>query len=470
MQLFSTILNIQNTLTHEKFVDLIIRWNQGSPHPNNKIENIEWDGSYNVKFVHDNLKLEIEEYRNENIIAARFEKLEDGVIWDSDYIMNFNDMKMVVRLERSFTEDAKEIRSQFATPHFLKMLIEEGFVVPDNGLEVSFISTNINEGNVKLLAQIINSEIKFSLPVVYVSKTYDNNDPLDVDRLARYLRGVAHVLIQESSDTSSMIRQRCNDKNPYYGAIGIYYPTTTYHKNRFLYKPFMDPEYVLKTITRTVIDYTTSQEHGDLYTWEGVRRALLRDRLHSQYQKRTSAERDVKEIEELLESVDNEIAELQKENEELNQKIRNLQSENNVYKSTFNRSKNNPVLNYGNEEDYYPNEIKEFVLEELSKSLVGIQRDTRRYHIISDVIEKNEYTGLLREKKEKIKQLLKNYSGLNPKLEQNLKELGFTVIAEKDHYKLIYKDDARYTFIMAKTPSDNHAGANNASVINTNVF
>ena len=232
----------------------------------------------------------------------------------------------------------------------------------------------------------------------------------------------------------------------------------------------MDPEYVLKTITRTVIDYTTSQEHGDLYTWEGVRRALLRYSLHSQYQKRTSAERGVKEIEELLESVDNEIAELQKENEELNQKIRNLQSENNVYKSTFNKSKNNPVLNYGNEEDYYPNEIKEFVLEELSKSLVGIQRDTRRYHIISDVIEQNEYTGILREKKEKIKQLLKNYSGLNPKLEQNLKELGFTVIAEKDHYKLIYKDDARYTFTMAKTPSDNHAGANNASVINTSVF
>lgn len=423
-----------------------------------------------MKFVHNNLKLEIEEYRNENIIAARFEKLEDGVIWDSDYIMNFNDMKMVVRLERSFTEDAKEIRSQFATPHFLKMLIEEEFVVSDNGLEVSFISTNINEGNVKLLAQIINSEINFALPVVYVSKTYDNKDPLDVDRLARYLRGVAHVLVQESSDTSSIIRQMCNDKNPYYGAIGIYYPTTTYHKNRFLYKPFMDPEYVLKTITRTVIDYTTSQEHGDLYTWEGVRRALLRDRLHSQYQKRTSAERGVKEIEELLESVDNEIAELQKENEELNQKIRNLQSENNVYKSTFNKSKNNPVLNYGNEEDYYPNEIKEFVLEELSKSLVGIQRDTRRYHIISDVIEKNEYTGILREKKEKIKQLLKNYSGINPKLEQNLKELGFTVIAEKDHYKLIYKDDARYTFTMAKTPSDNHAGANNASVINTNVF
>lgn len=470
MQLFSTILNIQNTLTHEKFVDLIIRWNQGSPHPNNTIENIQWDGSYNVKFVHNNLKLEIEEYRNENIIAARFEKLEDGVIWDSDYIMNFNDMKMVVRLERSFTEDAKEIRSQFATPHFLKMLIEEEFVVSDNGLEVSFISTNINEGNVKLLAQIINSEINFALPVVYVSKTYDNKDPLDVDRLARYLRGVAHVLVQESSDTSSIIRQMCNDKNPYYGAIGIYYPTTTYHKNRFLYKSFMDPEYVLKTITRTVIDYTTSQEHGDLYTWEGVRRALLRDRLHSQYQKRTSAERGVKEIEELLESVDNEIAELQKENEELNQKIRNLQSENNVYKSTFNKSKNNPVLNYGNEEDYYPNEIKEFVLEELSKSLVGIQRDTRRYHIISDVIEKNEYTGILREKKEKIKQLLKNYSGINPKLEQNLKELGFTVIAEKDHYKLIYKDDARYTFTMAKTPSDNHAGANNASVINTNVF
>ena len=78
MLLFSTMLSITDTLTKDGFIKLVIEWNQSSPHASNVISGIEWNGERNVTYSHENLSLAIEEYRNENIIAIRYEKNEDG--------------------------------------------------------------------------------------------------------------------------------------------------------------------------------------------------------------------------------------------------------------------------------------------------------------------------------------------------------------------------------------------------------
>ena len=92
MLLFSTILSINDTLTKDNFIELVIEWNQNSPHEDNVIQNIEWNGERNIRFGHERLWLAIEEYRNKNIIAVRYEKIdEDGAIWDTDYVMNFDE-------------------------------------------------------------------------------------------------------------------------------------------------------------------------------------------------------------------------------------------------------------------------------------------------------------------------------------------------------------------------------------------
>ena len=71
------------------------------------ISGIVWNGERSARYGTDKLWLALEEYRNENIIAVRYEKVEaNGTIWDSDYIMNFNTMKMAIQLDRSYTEDA----------------------------------------------------------------------------------------------------------------------------------------------------------------------------------------------------------------------------------------------------------------------------------------------------------------------------------------------------------------------------
>ena len=46
----------------------------------NIIQGIEWNGERNVRYGTETLWLAIEEYRNENIIAARYEKPKQ-MVW-----------------------------------------------------------------------------------------------------------------------------------------------------------------------------------------------------------------------------------------------------------------------------------------------------------------------------------------------------------------------------------------------------
>lgn len=127
-------------MTKDTFIQLVIEWNQGSPHENNIIPEMSWNGERNIRYGNDTLWMEIQEYRNQDIIAVRYEKKElDGAIWDTDYVMNFKTMKLSVRLERSFLEEALSVDSKFSTPHFITLLIEKGYLKDDGGLSIQRI-------------------------------------------------------------------------------------------------------------------------------------------------------------------------------------------------------------------------------------------------------------------------------------------------------------------------------------------
>ena len=80
MLLFSTILEIDKKLTKDDFINLVIEWNQKG-HPESVISGIEWNGERNVRYEDENKCLEIQEYRNKNIIAVQ---------WHPEYM---NDIK-----------------------------------------------------------------------------------------------------------------------------------------------------------------------------------------------------------------------------------------------------------------------------------------------------------------------------------------------------------------------------------------
>ena len=58
---------------------------------------------------------------------------------------------------------------------------------------------------------------------------------------------------------------------------------------------------------------------------------------------------------------------------------------------------------------------------------------------------------------------------MNPTSKRNLVKLGFK-ITEGNHYKIIYKNDNRYCFTVAKTSSDSRSNQNLRSSILKNLF
>lgn len=494
MLLFSTILDIKATMTKDDFIRLVIEWNQGSPHTNNIIPGIQWNGERNIRYGEDVLWLDIEEYRNQNIIAVRYEKKEDdGAIWDTDYVMNFNSMKMSVRLDRSYTAEALDADPKFSTPHFITLLIERGYLQDDHQLSVQRSATIINAKNVGVLIDVINRKTKFNLPVVYVSKTYNDEDPVNVSYLASRLKGVAHVMVEEGNWLNHTIKEQCSGNNEYYGAIGIYFPSRGSSHRRYLYRSSVGYDsFLLERVVRSVIQYSNAQMVDTLFIWQGVNNALLRDRLISQRGERLAAEAAQKAAEEeaakildtldeeerrirkqafedarteanvILDGFDAEMQKLQDQVEELTRANEVLQFENQGLKAKLDSIDNIPVLFMGDEFEFYPGEVKDLLLATLTEAAKGIQPKSRRADIVRDIIKNNNYQKLSAAKAEEAKRILKNYDGMSARTRQALKDLGFEITEEGKHYKVTYYGDGRYQTAYSKTPSDGRTGKNSA--------
>ena len=474
MLLFSTILSISPKVTKEDFIDLVIEWNRNSSHKENVVSGLHRNGEMNARFGTDDLWLDIEEYAPENIVAIRHEKREEsGVIWDTDYVMNFREHKMAIRLDRSYAPEALKLDSTFSTPHFITLLIQKGFLEDDGDITVERTPHSIDVRNLDLLADIMKGRKQYRLPIVYVSRTYHDEDPVDVGILAGRLKGVAHVLKQDSNVTNSRLKTLCGGENEYYGAIGIYFPNQTAGHRKYQYRNEIGYDMTLmERVIRVVVQYSNAQMIDTLYTWQGVNNALLRENLQLQ-RDRISEELDEKEAlkqakneaEDLLDAFDDDFRRLQKQVEELTRVNEALQFENQGLRAKLDASDAVPVLTMGDEEDLYPGEIKDLLLAVLSDVVSNMEPSMRRADVVKDILQNNDYQHLSEKRAEQLKRLLKNYDGMTPRLRTELEHLGIVITEEGKHYKLTYFGDQRYQTALSKTPSDVRTGKNSSQEI-----
>lgn len=495
MLLFSTILDIKKEMTKDTFVQLVIEWNQKSKYSENVIPNLVWDGQYNKLYPTKNLLLDIKEYPKEQIVAVRYEKRDkEGVIWDSDYIMNFKDMKMSIRLDRSYLEDARKVSPEFATPQFISMLVDRGYLQSDHGLEVRRTPLVIDEEHLETASDIMKGERRCHLPVVFVSKTSDNQDPIDAALLASRLKGAAHVLVQGDYGTTELIRKRSRNDKLGDGSIDIYFPNPAVGHRRYIYRrnPGYDRE-VMEKVIESVILYGNAKRVPPIYTWFGVISALYQEQYLASKEAYAAADKERRdalyellelqgqynvdvseakaEADKLLECFDEEMNRLREENERLRSENGRLEYENLGLNSKNDAQTRPSVLVMGNEEDFYAGEIKDLLLKTLEAGLKsGLKVGSRRYDVVKDIIDANDYQRISEGRAAKVKQLLHNYGGMTSKVKRGLEELGFQIKHDGGHYKTIYYGDERYIIVHAATPSDGRAGKNNALEIIRMVF
>ncbi|MCR4612133.1 MAG: hypothetical protein K5644_09580 [Lachnospiraceae bacterium] len=510
MLLFSTILDIDKKMKEDDFIRLVIEWNQNNTYEENVIQGIQWNGERNVRYGDKGLSLAIEEYRSERIIAVRYEKREDnGVIWDTDYVMNFKQSKMTVRLDRSYTPDALDRKSEFSTPYFINYLIDRGYLKDDHKLPIKKEPIVIDEKKKELIDNVINKKVTYNLPIVYVSKTNDDKYPVDVEELSYKLKGVAHVMIEEGKSTDETTEEQgddtnevqCDDTNENKGAIDIYYPLQGSEPRRFFYKGDVENNSaLLKKVVESVIKYSNAQMVDALFTWQGVNNALLRDKLNSQKKNRDKAEESLKaaqeELKKLQDSQNEEEArirekaiedanaqskeyidaftedfkKLEEQVKELTNVNESLLSENQGLKTKLDSQDAVPVLYMGAEDDFYPGEIKDLILSSLIEVANGIESKSRRADVVRDIIENNNYQKLSDTKADTVKSILRNYDGMSKKTRQTLEELGFEITEDGKHYKVTYYGDGRYQISFSKTPSDVRTGKNCAQQTINTVF
>lgn len=472
MLLFSTILNITDKLNKKEFINLLVKWNQEAKYRENIVPGVTWNGEKNIKFGIDKLSIEIIDYLEKDILAVRHEKItDDEVVWDTDFVVNFAERKISIRLDRTFSEDALEMNAAFSTPHFISLLIEHGYLQDDQDLPILRDPIVITDCNLETVQQVVRNKEYYELPVVYVAKDFADQDPLSISWLASRLKGAAHVLVEKSKEACRKCTEICGETAEEYGAVRIYYPSLGVNRKRFLYRSATgNMDVRLEKVIRHVIQYWNSQRMDILYTWQGVNSSVLSDNLQNQIQRLAEAESAKQSAEEeinlVYEEFDEDIKSLQKKVEELSKANEALQMENFGLRAKMNASDAMPIIYQGDEEDFYPEEIKDMVLGVLAEALNNTERGTRLYDVLEDILENNPYQHLSDERKQRVKNLFKGYKTLTGAMKQELISLGFEISDDGRHYKITYQGDPRYMVTIGKTPSDNRAGINNAGMIN----
>ncbi len=465
MILFSTILKIKDALTKEQFIDTVIEWNNSSTYKENIVSGVNADGKCSGRYGTDNLSMEFVEYPEANILAVRHEKITGGdVIWDTDFIVNFNERNISIRLDRTYGEDAVVMNGAFSTPHFISLLIEKGYLADDHGLPVLRTPIELTDSDAELFADIEKTIENYQLPIIYIAKTFDDENPLDVKLLASRLKGAAHVLVEKDKTSCKECIRLCGETKENFGAVRIYYPAKTMPRKRFLYRSKSgNAAHRLENVVRHVVQYRNTQKLSILYTWNGVTNTVLGNNLDRQMSKRLETEAEINQVYEVfdedLKSMQRKLSELAKANE-------SLILENSILRAKLNATGSLPIVYQGEEEDFYPDEIKDMILEILDRTFNNVERPSRRADVLEDILQNNTYQHLGEDRKDRVKNLFKGYTTLSSAMKQELMNLGITIADDGKHYKLTYHNDPRYMVTIGKTPSDRRAGSNNAALVN----
>lgn len=167
------------------------------------------------------------------------------------------------------------------------------------------------------------------------------------------------------------------------------------------------------------------------------------------HQHKTDAESRISEIE----SLKNRNAELSRQVEELQRQLDKKQK-------LLEKQNDVSILSYGNEKEKYDGEAHSVVLSALRHEVRNCEKDTRRYDVLKDIIEKNTDEEDLR--KDRLKEIKKEIRGYRfaSDLKPELKKLGFCYTEDGRHPKIQYPGDDRYIITVASTSSDHRAGDN----------
>ncbi len=433
-------------------------------------KNIIWDGNDSGEWKTEKNLLSFEIDSESRVAAFRVAIVdENDELWTTDLVLNELKKEIQMRLAREKRIATAEYDRNFNIPYMFKKIVRDGIGSMDDELPVTDTPIYIDDNNVSIVADLVSGKRPYSLPVIYVSHPFSENDySLDVKELAKDMAGSAHVLVEKTSDTSIRLKELTDSKNAYNGAIDIFYNDDSF---RYMRWEDITPNQYRYKISHAVYARMAMRNIDEDISLSALK---IRNRIKKLDANNVETQKLFLEVEELKEKrkEDTEFIELLSEEiKNLEKRVNDLENENFDLKSKISgltealNRKNGVVgkaisLSYS-EEQYYDDEIKRIVLECIRQtvSTYGDEQQLRRdYHILKSILDNNSTSDIGdRIKSEMMKIIKKN--NLSRQDVNALKGLGFEIL-KGSHDKYLFHNDDRYIITVSNSPSDHRDGEN----------
>ena len=458
MRILSTKLPLKDDVTKEQIYKTIIRWLKDNKPCKVAVEKFEQaENKDDVRFVEGYVTLEtLTGKRNETqYLAVRLTHIYKEQTWETELLYGESATEKSVTIHVHCSGDTTLFKKPpIVRTEIIRAFIADG-VVKNGKLPIQATPIYADYDMLDYLATIMTTRYDQPIPMVYVSKIFDSSGyNSDIDKLSRNLAGIAHIVVEKNGDFAYNLKERTNGNNPFNGHIAIYYPNGKI--DRLKQSDIAVYGAADSRILSDVISAVTAQVDKDAPTWQ----QLYTDKIAADTVLLEDYMSGYDSLEDKLKAAKEKITALTEENTVLRNKNDSLQAAltaSGIEESIIAKS---PV------EEFYEGEQHDLlvtVLREASARCGGF--DTRQYELINSLLENNEYIGNGRETLEVVKKVLSSGEAIGKREIAELERVGFKLVAEQNHYKIVYRGNERYWFTISKTPSDRRSGQNNASDI-----
>ncbi|MEA9712204.1 hypothetical protein EIQ03_07160 [Xanthomonas campestris pv. raphani] len=464
MLTFKTQFPITAPTGMSEFMDCCRTWIVKSPHT--KLTSKIPDGIREGRFGDEDEAANFGFFESETISTGgvRFEKTDDdGVRWVTDVIGHKTEKSFWVSVQLNVDSELPVERlEQGKRPYIVKLLMQNFAGGHDGELPVTDDPIFLSSTDTDLAEKIICAGTGSAMPTVYVSRDHTGAFILEPSLLAKWLSGMAHVVVEPSRKFSSQIMRQVYGENVYGGAVAIYWPDGV---GKWIYLPskWSSPAALQTAIAKKIRLSLLYQRLRRECTWSYLQEVTSRQKLEVL---RASGSDN---IDEYIGHFDKEISAKDEEIQRLEAElVRARYSKREIHASAG--GEEHSISLETSESDLYQGEQVGLIIESLKSAAVSAEQHSRRRNLLDALVLSNDNPGDREEILERLKELLRQYTSMTAPVRTEFTNLGFTIYEEGKHYKLLFQDDTRYPFILPKTGSDWRGGLNAFSDIKRRLF
>lgn len=462
MLTFAIEIPVKTDSELDALLDVAKLWIAGSPHgkiPPAQIESAFRNDGNAINCDQEHILVVRTEAEHCSLAGVQYSRVEKNALrWSTELIGRkaLDDFRVAIRVRC----DALVPATRLPTPK-KPYIVRQVFTRLGGGLDgstpVSELVHELGNSEIEYAAALIKGEESRSLPVVYVSALPTGGYLLNPRRLAAWLSGMAHVFVEPNRWFSVRLMHEVKRQNAYGGTIGIYWPNGQGPRKYFNARVGQSGQELGEAISADIRSALVHRQPDRELTWAFVEETRSARALEELRQKGST------ELNEYVTQFDAESNARKAQLEDAEREIWRLRAEVRRLESESNRV--GDILRDGEEIDLFPGERVGIVADALQAALNKTRVDSRRYHVLTDLISANDVESDREKVEAQLRAALEAYRTMDGNRRSLLEKLGFTVTEEGKHYKAVFMQDGRYTFSIPKTSSDHRAGMNLVSDI-----